>query len=100
NKDVVTKRTKIESQDQPIEADSEESTEDELKDIYNTPPPLSCVSSENESEEDFKLEDNDALYCDMKTVSFDDYLNQNKTESEWKLKDDRLIIDIVKIKTA
>ncbi|CAG8807871.1 35871_t:CDS:2, partial [Gigaspora margarita] len=99
---MFTKRTKIESQDLPIEADSEESTEDELKDIYNTPPPpLSYVSSESESEEDFKSdEDNDAFYYDMKTVSFDDYLNQNKAESEWKLKDGRLIIDIVNIKTA
>ncbi|CAG8703869.1 883_t:CDS:2, partial [Dentiscutata erythropus] len=40
NKDEVTKRSKIESQDLPIEADSEESIKDEPKDKYNTPPPL------------------------------------------------------------
>lgn len=36
---------------------------------------------------------------DMKTVSFNDYSNQNK-ESEWKLRDGRLIVDIVNVKTA
>ena len=36
----------------------------------------------------------------MKAVSFDDYLNPNKTKSEWKLEDGRLIIDIASTKTA
>jgi hypothetical protein len=44
-------------------------------------------------------EDDDGFFDDIKTVSFNDYLNQNK-ESEWKLRDGRLIVDIVNIKTA
>ena len=44
-------------------------------------------------------EDDDGFFDDIKTVSFNDYLNQNK-ESEWKLRDCRLIVDIVNIKTA
>ncbi|CAG8624274.1 12737_t:CDS:2 [Ambispora gerdemannii] len=99
NKDEVTKRTKIESQDLPIETDSEESIEDKPK--ASTPPPFSYISSECESDEDYKSDkDDDSFNYDMKAVSFDDYLNPNKTKSEWKLEDGRLIIDIARTKTA
>ncbi|CAI2191651.1 8824_t:CDS:10, partial [Funneliformis geosporum] len=99
NDDVVTKRGKIEekSQDLPIEATSEKSTEDESR---NTPTPCIYISSDSETYEEHKLdEDDDGFFDDIKTVSFNDYLNQNK-ESEWKLRDGRLIVDIVNIKTA
>ncbi|CAB4396067.1 unnamed protein product [Rhizophagus irregularis] len=33
-------------------------------------------------------------------VSFDDYLNQNKTESKWNLRDGLLTVDIANTKTA
>lgn len=33
-------------------------------------------------------------------VSFNDYLNQNKTESKWNLRDGLLTVDIANTKTA
>ncbi|CAG8643592.1 4902_t:CDS:2, partial [Paraglomus occultum] len=99
NKDEVTKRVKIESQDLPIETDSEESIEDKPK--ASTPPPFFYISSESESDEDYNSDkDDDSFNYDIKAVSFDDYLNPNKTKSEWKLEDGRLIIDIASTKTA
>ncbi|CAI2187836.1 2985_t:CDS:10 [Funneliformis geosporum] len=98
NDDVVAKRGKTgdKSQDQDT---SEKSTEDEPR---NTPPQYIYISSDSEDEEHKLDEDDDRFFDDindMKMVSFNDYLNQNK-ESEWKLKDGRLIVDIVNIKTA
>ncbi|CAG8644203.1 12205_t:CDS:10, partial [Ambispora leptoticha] len=86
-----------------IEANSEGSVEDEPKDTYNTPSPchFSLISSESESDEDYKSDkENDSFFKDINTISFDDYLNQNKTESEWRLRDGRLIVEVLNTKTA
>ncbi|RIB21848.1 hypothetical protein C2G38_2034058 [Gigaspora rosea] len=58
-------------------------------------------SSESELDENDKSdEDEEDTFLDVNKVSFDDYLNQSRIKSEWKLKDGRPIADILNTKTA
>ncbi|CAG8529304.1 14247_t:CDS:2, partial [Dentiscutata heterogama] len=62
---------------------------------------LFFTSSESESGKNDKSDkDEDAIFFDINTISFDDYLNQNRIKSGWKLKDGRPIVDILNTKTA
>ncbi|CAI2192860.1 16072_t:CDS:2, partial [Funneliformis geosporum] len=93
--DEVTKRTKIESQDLPTDLSEEEREPPNLL----SPPHYILISSGIEPDEDDSSDEEEGFCLDINTASFDDYLDQNKRDSEWKLLDGRQLVKALNSKT-
>ncbi|CAG8825969.1 23966_t:CDS:2, partial [Racocetra persica] len=68
---------------------------------HHTPPPhYILVSSDSEPDEDDNSDKEEKFCLDINTVSFDDYVDQSKRDSKWKLLDGRHLVKALNSKTS
>ncbi|CAG8854430.1 33395_t:CDS:2, partial [Gigaspora margarita] len=68
---------------------------------HHTPPPhYILVSSDSEPDEDDNSDKEEKFCLDINTVSFDDYVDQSKRDSKWKLLDGRHLFKALNSKTS
>ncbi|CAG8610378.1 672_t:CDS:2, partial [Funneliformis mosseae] len=95
--ELPRKRIRTSNQTTPNEEISEG---DEDTDTSNTPPHFTLISSDSEFDEDDKSDKEEESSLEINLASFDDYIDQSKGDSEWKLQDGQQLVKVLNRKTS
>jgi hypothetical protein len=70
-------------------------------DTNNTPSlDYILISSDSEHDENDNSDEEEGFCLDIKAASFDDYVDQSKRDSKWKLLDGRQLVKVLNSKTS